>query len=283
MEVKFGDQVPADLRIISADGMKVDNSSLTGESEPQSRTNQCTDENPLETKNIAFFGTNVVEGTGVGMVVNIADDTVMGRIAELASGTGTEETPIAKEIFHFIVVITGVAVFLGVTFFFISASLGVTWANSLIFLIGIIVANVPEGLLVTVTVCLTLTAQRMAAKNCLVKNLEAVETLGSTSTICTDKTGTLTQNRMTVEHLWFDNQIVDADTSEDQAGTQAWKESAGWEALGRVGMLCSRAEFLADQEDKPILKRDVSGDASETAILKCIGRWWSWSIFQFSF
>ena len=66
MEVKFGDQVPADLRIISADGMKVDNSSLTGESEPQSRTNQCTDENPLETKNIAFFGTNVVEGTGVG-------------------------------------------------------------------------------------------------------------------------------------------------------------------------------------------------------------------------
>ena len=124
MAVKFGDQVPADLRILAADGLKVDNSSLTGESEPQTRTNQCTDENPLETKNIAFFGTNVVEGTGEGMVVNIGDDTVMGRIAGLASSTGTEETPIAKEIYHFIVVITAVAVVLGFTFFFTAAGTG---------------------------------------------------------------------------------------------------------------------------------------------------------------
>merc|ERR1740136_157053 len=219
VEVKFGDRVPADLRVLEASMFKVDNSSLTGESEPQARTPEFTHENPLETKNLAFFSTNAVEGTCVGMVVNIGDNTVMGRIAGLASGLTNDDTPIAKEIAHFIHIITGVAVFLGVSFFIIAFALGYNWLDAVIFLIGIIVANVPEGLLATVTVCLTLTAKRMASKNCLVKNLEAVETLGSTSTICSDKTGTLTQNRMTVAHMWFDNKIVEADTTEDQSGT----------------------------------------------------------------
>lgn len=198
IEVKSGDRVPADMRVLQARNFKVDNSSLTGESEPQSRSPENTDPNPLETKNLAFFSTNAVEGNATGIVVNIGDNTVMGRIAGLASGLDSGETPIAKEIAHFIHLITGVAVFLGVTFFIIAFILGYHWLDAVIFLIGIIVANVPEGLLATVTVCLTLTAKRMASKNCLVKNLEAVETLGSTSTICSDKTGTLTQNRMTV-------------------------------------------------------------------------------------
>merc|ERR1712165_209674 len=271
VEIKFGDRCPADLRVLEARGFKVDNSSLTGESEPQARGPEFTHENPLETKNLAFFSTNAVEGTAVGMVVNIGDNTVMGRIAGLASGLEGGQTPIAKEIEHFIHIITGVAVFLGVTFLIIAFILGYNWLDAVIFLIGIIVANVPEGLLATVTVCLTLTAKRMASKNCLVKNLEAVETLGSTSTICSDKTGTLTQNRMTVAHMWFDNKIVEADTSEDQsgAGSQAWKESSGWKTLERVGMLCNRAEFKGGQESESILKKEVNGDASEAAILKC--------------
>lgn len=131
---------------------QVDNSSLTGESEPQARTSECSSENPLETKNLAFFSTNAVEGTATGIVVQIGDNTVMGRIANLASGLGSGKTPIALELEHFIHIITGVAVFLGVSFLIISLAMSYHWLEAIIFLIGIIVANVPEGLLATVTV-----------------------------------------------------------------------------------------------------------------------------------
>ncbi|XP_052651799.1 sodium/potassium-transporting ATPase subunit alpha-2 isoform X2 [Harpia harpyja] len=270
VEVKGGDRVPADMRIISSHGCKVDNSSLTGESEPQTRSPEFTHENPLETRNICFFSTNCVEGTARGIVISTGDRTVMGRIASLASGLEVGRTPIAMEIEHFIRLITGVAVFLGLSFFILSLILGYTWLEAVIFLIGIIVANVPEGLLATVTVCLTLTAKRMARKNCLVKNLEAVETLGSTSTICSDKTGTLTQNRMTVAHMWFDNQIHEADTTEDQSGATFDKRSPTWAALARIAGLCNRAVFKPGQENISISKRDTAGDASESALLKCI-------------
>jgi len=270
VEVEAGDRIPADLRIIEAHQFKVDNSTLTGESEPQVRGIECTHENPLESKNLAFFSTNCVEGTGRGIVISTGDRTVMGRIAGLAAGLEMGEAPIAREIQHFIHIITGGACFLGTTFFIIALLLGYFWLEAVVFLIGIIVANVPEGLIATVTVCLTLTAKRMAAKNCLVKNLEAVETLGSTSTICSDKTGTLTQNRMTVAHMWFDNQIIEADTTEDQSGAQYDRKSTSWLTLARVCCLCSRAEFKPGQEHLPVLKRDTSGDASESAILKCM-------------
>ncbi|XP_048214150.1 sodium/potassium-transporting ATPase subunit alpha-4 [Perognathus longimembris pacificus] len=270
VEVKGGDRIPADLRLIFAQGCKVDNSSLTGESEPQSRSADLTHENPLETRNICFFSTNCVEGTARGIVIATGDATVMGRIASLTSSLKSGKTPIALEIEHFIQLITGFATFLGVTFFILSLCLGYNWLESVVFLIGIIVANVPEGLLATVTVSLTLTAKRMARKNCLVKNLEAVETLGSTSTICSDKTGTLTQNRMTVAHLWFDKKVYEADTSEDQIGKDFARGSDSWFILAQIAGLCNRADFKPRQESLPIAKKATTGDASESALLKFI-------------
>ncbi len=268
VEVKYGDRLPADIRILESNGFKVDNSSLTGESDPQLRTKECTDDNPLETKNLAFFSTYAIEGTAKGMVVSIGDNTVMGKIAVLTSSLKTNPTPLSREIHSFVMAITVISLVIGLSLFIALLSLNREFKVALIFLMGTIVANVPEGLLSTVTVCLTLTAQRMAKNNCLVKNLEAVETLGSTSTICSDKTGTLTQNRMTVSHMWFDNMIHNADTSEDQTGSSHFKTLTGWKALGRCATLCSRAEFKPNQENLSVLKREVDGDASEAALLK---------------
>ncbi|XP_056398450.1 potassium-transporting ATPase alpha chain 2 isoform X2 [Hyla sarda] len=268
VDIKGGDRIPADIRIVYAQGCKVDNSSLTGESEAQSRSSEYTHENPLETKNIAFYSTFCLEGTAKGFVINTGDRTIIGRIASLASGVGNEKTPIAVEIEHFVHIVAAVACSVGVLFFIIAMCMGYSVLNSIIFLIGIIVANVPEGLLATVTVTLSLTAKRMAKKNCLVKNLEAVETLGSTAVICSDKTGTLTQNRMTVAHLWFDDQTHSADTSEDQSHHTFEQISETWKALCKIVSLCNRAEFKAGQEDVPIMKKVVVGDASESALLK---------------
>uniref|UniRef100_A0A673Z8L2 Sodium/potassium-transporting ATPase subunit alpha n=1 Tax=Salmo trutta TaxID=8032 RepID=A0A673Z8L2_SALTR len=267
VEIKGGDRVPADIRIIFAQGCKVDNSSLTGESEPQSKTPECTHENPLETKNIAFFSTTCLEGVATGTVINTGDRTIIGRIASLASGVGNEKTPIAIEIEHFVDIIAGLAIFFGFTFFVVAMFIGYAFLEAMIFFMAIVVAYVPEGLLATVTVCLSLTAKRLARKNCVVKNLEAVETLGSTSVICSDKTGTLTQNRMTVAHLWFDNVIHAADTTEDQSGQSFDQSSETWRSLARVAGLCNRAVFKPNQESLPI-PRVMVGDASETALLK---------------
>ena len=273
VEVKGGDQVPADIRIIKSSRLKVDNSSLTGESDPLLRTVECTNANPMETKNLAFFSTNCIEGAGMGIVVRTGDTTMMGTIANLASGVETEETPLSKDINSFINLITIVAVIFGGSFAIISYVLGYTLLQSSVFLISLIVANVPEGLLPTVTVALTLTAKRMSAKNCLVKNLQSVETLGSTSVICTDKTGTLTQNRMTVSHFWINQGIVDAENLDRQKDhTKAELTSKVWDHVIRTCCLCSRAEFVTGRsiwdQKLPTEKATAIGDASEVAILK---------------
>ncbi|XP_066251236.1 sodium/potassium-transporting ATPase subunit alpha-like isoform X2 [Euwallacea similis] len=270
VDMKFGDRIPADIRIIQSNGFKVDNSALTGESEPQPRGTDCTSDNLLETKNFAFFSTNAVEGTAKGIVVETGDHTVMGRIAGLTARLQPNKTPIARELEHFMKIISVWACFLGVVFGSAALAMNYSWIEASLFLIGIIVANVPEGLLATVTVCLSVTAKRMAAKNCLVKNLEAVETLGSTSIICSDKTGTLTQNKMTVCHFWCDNKVTCADSTPEQTDAKNYNQVEGFKTLMRCATLCNRAEFLHGEENLPVQARKVRGDASEEAILKFV-------------
>lgn len=264
VEMKSGDCVPADIRITICKGLKVNNSSITGESEMQPRSTECTDKNPLETQNLVFYSTNIIEGVGAGIVIACGDDTLIGHIAGLTSALEPDEMPIKKELKYFIKLITTIAVMTGTLFFVVSLFLGYNFFEAFVFLIAIIVANVPEGLLVTLTACLTLTAQAMSNKNCLVKNLQSIETLGSTNVICSDKTGTLTQNRMTVSHMYYDDDIVDILGYDNIQKTYAFK------ALCRVGILCNRAEFQPGQEKVPIHKREIQGDASESGVLKAM-------------
>jgi len=293
VELKGGDKVPADVRVLScSDDTKVDNASLTGESEAIKREAKCTHENPLETRNLCFFGTYIPAGSARCMVVNIGDHTVMGRIASLTLQTENVETPIAKEIEHFVRIVSGVAIILGISFFAIGAALGTEWVTNLVFMIGIIVANVPEGLLATVTVCLSLTAKSMASKEVLVKNLEGVETLGSTSCICSDKTGTLTQNIMTVAHLVYDLQIWDVEST--MASENFNDKDPSFIALSRCATLCNKAVFdvnsKTDSSGNPVpFQQEVElgdgskekrvmwkpiGDASESAMIKfCQSKW----------
>mmetsp|Transcript_6702 Transcript_6702/g.6575 ORF Transcript_6702/g.6575 Transcript_6702/m.6575 type:complete len:448 (-) Transcript_6702:1676-3019(-) len=261
--LKQGARIPADVRVIEANNLKVDNSSLTGESEPQTRTPSCTNEhNPLETENLAFFGTMCSSGDGKGMVVFTGDNTIMGKIANLTSATHEEETTLGIEIARFVKMISTIAICLGIIFFVLGFIYGYSAIVNMVNAIGIIVANVPEGLLATVTVALTLTAKRMAAKNVLVKNLEAVETLGSTSCICSDKTGTLTENKMKVVNIWYDGTIrsvvnyEEKDTVKD-LGYEITDPT--FQMLQRCASLNSKAEFSFEPDAK--LLEDSHGNA----------------------
>uniref|UniRef100_A0A7S1TJH2 P-type ATPase A domain-containing protein n=1 Tax=Compsopogon caeruleus TaxID=31354 RepID=A0A7S1TJH2_9RHOD len=270
VEVKAGEKIPADLRVVEASKLKVDNSSLTGESEPVSLAPEYTDDNPLETKNLAFFGTLAVEGTGTGVVINTGDRTMFGRIAALAGAAKQEVTTLQREVHHFVVIISAIALVMGLLFLILGLVRSFPILSNVMSCIGIIVANIPEGLLATVTVSLTLAAKRMARRKFLVKKLECIETLGSTTTICSDKTGTLTQNRMTVVHLLYDNEIYNTKTTTTEATFDL--SHPAMKALFFLACNCAKATFDAkDMEEFPeksIEERKINGDASEAGILR---------------
>jgi len=162
VRVKIGENIPADIILFEASELKVNNASLTGESEDIFKKPDAFKANVFESDNCVFFGTSCTAGEGLGMVFKTGDKTVMGRIAGLASSADAEETTLNRDIRKFITIISAIAITLGITFFILGLAIGYELITGVIFAIGIIVANVPEGLLVTVTVALALTARRMS-------------------------------------------------------------------------------------------------------------------------
>ena len=206
-----GEQVSADGRLIEAVQMRVDNASLTGEShaplrrtDPVTETSVETSIDRLNAPNLVFAGTTVLAGHGRAVVYAAGAQTEFGKIAGLTMTTESGLSPLQLEIARVTHVVAALSLAMGAIFFVLGLFIGLGFWVSAIFGIGIIVANVPEGLLPTVTLALAMGSQRMARRHALIKQLASVETLGCTTVICTDKTGTLTENRMRVERLYVD-------------------------------------------------------------------------------
>jgi calcium-translocating P-type ATPase len=205
-----GDRLCADVVVTASDGLTIDTSMLTGESVPSN----------VAEGDRAEGGTFVVDGAGRAEVVATGGRTRLASLAQLSRAEARPRTPLAIELDRLVRIVAAIAVGVGVLLFLVSLAIGTPPSDGLLFGIGVSVALVPEGLLPTVTLSLAIGAQRMARRHALVRRLEAVETLGSTTFICTDKTGTLTRNEMAVVHAWTPQGTVDVSgTGYEPAGS----------------------------------------------------------------
>ena len=207
VRLEEGDQIPADGQLLSAAGLRVDQSALTGEAHPVFKLAAAGESRSripfLECQELVFAGTGVVAGTGTMVARATGMQTEIGAIAHLTQAVAETPSPLQREMAWVTRVVTVLAVSFGAAFFALGAALGLlSVGDGLVFALGVIVANVPEGLLPTLTLALALGVQGMARRACIVKRLSAVETLGATTVICTDKTGTLTQGRMEARFAW---------------------------------------------------------------------------------
>jgi magnesium-transporting ATPase (P-type) len=278
-----GDRVPADLRLISAFEVSADNSILTGESEPQRRFATMSPDmetsTPYDVHNILFAGTTLISGVARGVVLSTAKDTEFGRIVSLSGEVHEPMSPLERDIdytarLNFLLAIGVSLIFFSAALLFVKLNL----ATSILFAIGVMICLVPEGFQLTVSLSLALTARRMAERNVVVKRLSSVETAGSMTVLCVDKTGTITSGEMMVKKLWAAGKIFEITgdgyspdghiTFNDRRIGRS--EDPAVSKLLEVGAFCNNAKLSAPSDR--IGRWTVLGDPTDGAFLVFAGK-----------
>ena len=278
--IEEGDNVPADARLIEAQELRINNSAFSGESKLSHKMSEGFPNRGdflwLEIPNLIFAGTSVATGIGKAVVIATGMGTEIGRIAYLTQIVKEDLSPLQKEVNRLSKLIAVISVVMGFVFFFVGlAFTEMTLLASAMFAIGIILANVPQGLMPTLTLSLAMAVQRMAKRNALIKKLSSVETLGCTNVICTDKTGTITTNQMSVKKIWLNDKVIEVTgggyepvgsflSAGNIAAPEALRDD-GLELLMRTGALCSTAKLVSPSAEQNYW--NILGDPTEGALL----------------
>lgn len=251
-----GDYIPADLRIIEAINLKSQESSLTGESVPVEKITDVIEDEEIgigDRKNMLFSSSLVTYGRGKGIVVETGMNTEVGKIAGMINNTQKQQTPLQQKLDKLGKTLGIVAIVICIIIFLIGIMQGKNWMAMFMTAVSLAVAAIPEGLVAVSTIVLAIGVQKMVKKNAIVKKLPAVETLGSSTVICSDKTGTLTQNKMTVEKIFWNNALRDAENIQDNEIDEELKR------LIYANMLCNDTKISNDGT--------LTGDPTETALV----------------
>ena len=271
-----GDRVSADARLVEAIDVRSDESSLTGEAVPVHKSADAEQEpprTPMQAHNMVFAGSSVTSGSATAVVVRTGMRTEFGRTAELTQSVRPEPSPLQIEVGRVAQRVALLSVAMGAGFFVLAYMVaGLTLRGGAVFAIGIVLGNVPEGLLPTMTLALAMGVQRMAARNAIVKRLSSVETLGSCTVICTDKTGTITKNQMTVKEVWAGRKLATVGGAGYAPVGQltidgepvATTALADFRTALRIGHLCNSARLLPPEGEDGWR---VVGDPTEGALL----------------
>lgn len=276
VQIEAGDKIPADVRILEAFNLRTNEFSLTGESTSQEKNNRSIAEKVVlaDRDNMAFMGTTAATGSARALVVGTGMDTEMGKIADMTTETAPVRSPLQEELGNLGRWLTAVVLMISLALFVAAVWQGFNLFLAMVYALGVAVAAVPQALPAQVTVALAATSKRLAERRAVVKSLPSVETLGSTTVICTDKTGTLTKNEMTVTNVWFDGRQMEVTgigykpegqilSEEGQPLSQ--EEIDDIEIMMDAATMASNAEIHAPDADHPSWY--PLGDPTEAALI----------------